>query len=626
MDENVQQERPVVIPLNADQVFEYLSPDMQNYIVVAKKFSKQHKHFYIGLEHLFAAFLSESTSVIRRYINMPKLNWKKKVNDFLQKAYSPMIAKDHWVGYLVTPRMQSVWRASIESTRFKDVSEVRESNVLLAMLGNPESIVSKWIERENYGFCGGEDIRTYMANDLAFDMGSVISVGPHNSDEAIEAKNQKNESKKTVTANPFKILTQNLSISDLFKKKDRAPASTADSFEDSWEQPEVSADLMQTTPPEQDMTVEQPYYEEQPMPQALQEDPQSLSAETSEEVVTPSVSGTRTIKVGDQFIYVDQELMDRGIPESFLNQLVTLSEKYGAIPERLPLKGKKVNFEELLRAELTDDEYDVVLKDISTIIRVDTSRSPFRRGSGRLRPETGAKAVAAKKKEQEGKDTSVLQLSSEEMSSAIDDVASLSVDDESSEEEIVRVELSAETLGISDAEQSDAGDIEQTAETAAELEADADSVEEAKQEAVADDSKEKKSEPEPEERPKETAKISQADLPAALVQPSQKRSRVGKTLIAEFGGVAIKQVNPLQSVDVSEFNDFILLTGIKDRIDIAELLSSSEGNYLNCNSEVLQSGFLWSDISDCTFEHIVKATERTSHIRFDTVPVVLSKK
>ena len=89
----------VSVPRELKDVFKGVSAEVQTYLNTAQKFSKQQKHFYIGVEHLFAAFLSEHKSLIRRILSDDKSNWKKRVQDLLMKAYNPSKKNTTMAGY-----------------------------------------------------------------------------------------------------------------------------------------------------------------------------------------------------------------------------------------------------------------------------------------------------------------------------------------------------------------------------------------------------------------------------------------------------------------------------------------------------------------------------------------------
>lgn len=641
MEDNEQIEVTVVSPVSVDQFFEYLAPDMQNYLVIAKKYSKQFKHYFIGVEHFFAAFLFENSSMIRRFINQPKLNWKKKINDFLQKTYAPLPnAKIPWPGYLVTPRMQMIWKAAVDLTRFKDVSEVKEAHVLMAMMSDSKTIASQWVEKENYWIHNGEEILSYISNELNIEVSAVVAMPPE-SGAAYAAQPEAKEEKKSGFVNPFKIISKGTSIGDLFKKKAPKPVEEI-SYDEGWgdepsaapemmETQEVSSNLPEQQPPQEDikeivskeMITEEPQPPSEPepvifgeniLPDDEKEPPSTIETESitqapeeepEPEEITPSVSGTKSIKVGEQIIYVDGGLIGSGIPENILNRLAEISEQYGALPEKFPLKGVRVTFEGFLGSGLTEDDCESVIKEITDFMKVDISRSQIKRvtGSGRLRPEVGSRVLGAStpetgpSKDSSDLGNSSLKLSSEEISSAIDDADSLSIDDDNSEEvegAIVKVELSTDS--------SDSNNLQEKGKSEGE-------------------SKGKVEEAHGSEKQDDSAKPAEATLADA-----SKRKVLPKTLLGEFGVTSLPSIPTIELPNVLNFTDFTLQTGIKDRIEISELLTASGSCYTKCDIDISCGSFQWSDISDYTFEHIVKSGERTNQVTFDSYNVVIGNK
>ena len=136
-------------PLDSGEVFSELCPSMREYLESAKKLSKQHKHFFLGQEHFLAAFLLNSNSVIRKYIDQPKWNAKKKVQSLLQKAYPQAKNGAKWNGFIVTPRMQDTWSDAIQLTQFGEPTDVHEVHILDSMFTKINRPIKKWLQSEN---------------------------------------------------------------------------------------------------------------------------------------------------------------------------------------------------------------------------------------------------------------------------------------------------------------------------------------------------------------------------------------------------------------------------------------------------------------------------------------------
>ena len=413
-------------PKVADAFFTDLCPSMKEYYETAKKLSKQNKHYFIGQEHFLAAFLLDSNSVMRRYINQPRWNAKKKVNLLMQKAYPPHKSKCNWfeqAGFVVTPRMQDTWSAALEHTQFNDPSEIHEIQLLNEIFASCNYTIIDWMNSESIYNESAINIFLETENEAYRNM--VESKG-----DLKEQPSPKPQEKLNV--NPFNILTQ------LFKGKDKPLDAKDDYLNDEddrnhtinyvddfdmshelgklpkGEAPSVRAvDLAKLRKQdEEDLArltgesssdgsyssgsetgsyssgsetgsyssgsesgsysepapVQSAYVE--PEAPAYEPPPPPKKKEKKEE--------PRTINVGDQYVYTEDELLARGMPQEIFEGFFSLYDKFGPLPERIFFNKKKVYFEELIYKNLSHDEYKVVLEDLDSSIRAAVARSPFR--------------------------------------------------------------------------------------------------------------------------------------------------------------------------------------------------------------------------------------------------------
>ena len=404
-------------PKVADAFFTDLCPSMKEYYETAKKLSKQNKHYFIGQEHFLAAFLLDSNSVMRRYINQPRWNAKKKVNLLMQKAYPPHKSKCNWfeqAGFVVTPRMQDTWSAALEHTQFNDPSEIHEIQLLNEIFASCNYTIIDWMNSESIYNESAINIFLETENEAYRNM--VESKG-----DLKEQPSPKPQEKLNV--NPFNILTQ------LFKGKDKPLDAKDDYLNDEddrnhtinyvddfdmshelgklpkGEAPSVRAvDLAKLRKQdEEDLArltgesssdgsyssgsetgsyssgsesgsysepapVQSAYVE--PEAPAYEPPPPPKKKEKKEE--------PRTINVGDQYVYTEDELLARGMPQEIFEGFFSLYDKFGPLPERIFFNKKKVYFEELIYKKLSHDEYKVVLEDLYSSIRAAVARSPFR--------------------------------------------------------------------------------------------------------------------------------------------------------------------------------------------------------------------------------------------------------
>ncbi len=653
MDENSGRS-PVTGPQPADHVFTYLSADMQNYLAVAKKYSKQYKHFFLGIEHFFAAFLSENNSAIRRYINMDKTNWKKKINDLLVKSYSPSKTKTVWSGFFVTPRMQKVWNASVELTRFKEVSDVAEVHVLMAMLGDPQNLVCKWINNENLGTnYDGIDIRGFLTNEINTKMGTgggpynaipVIPVDkiekPKASPDTVEPESHKEDkdsaAKKNAAPNPFNIL-KGFSITELFKKKESGPSKGADDFsgyspteDEAAKEADTQSSVGEIPALFSDDTASDPPVKETSEPFTSSQDRElddeeefvrnlRMQEEAEEPVKHASASGTKSLTVGTKVLHINIT-PGRGISENILDKLEELVEKNGSLPERIPFRGKKIPFEEFLAMELTEAEYELIVKDIDAVSKIDKSKSPF--GKSALR--NAADAIKKSEQEEESspkKDEAPPKVIKLEKIELIKPKAEASL----VEPEPIKIEEEKTALTLSIDVQAETEIQEQAATVSP--------VGEKTKETFDDDDEEMSLE--------SVAEDIDTQITSALSADSSAKSSLGqnqtelagaaairkssyKPIVGALGASALKQITGIEKIDISSLSDFTLLTGINERLDLEALLSTS-GACFSIHKIYFQPNTHWPELSRVSVEYTEKVGEVANQVRMDSFPVVIGK-
>ena len=295
-------------PREVKEIFKNLSPDFHSYLVDAQKHSKFKKHNYVGVEHFLAAFLSDQKSVLRKILKNNKANWKKKVNDLLDKAFNPQKKGKLWEGYMVTPRIQRIWHDAIQMTQFKDSTEVKEAQFLLLMLEDEESFAFKWLQSEDY---------------------NVQRVIESIRDEALSGEGAKPEKKSADKEGEPENEEE-------AHEKSRAPARKP--VEEKKEAELSVAKLFGKT-------------DETPMPR-----PKPVGARESS--FAEKQAG---IKIGEREISI-QYLTERNLGERIINEIKGIAEALGAFPELLIIGQKEVTFDELIDMSLDDEAFMEVLE------------------------------------------------------------------------------------------------------------------------------------------------------------------------------------------------------------------------------------------------------------------------
>jgi|GEM_PF-1977326 len=330
----------ISVPREIKDVFKGVSAEIQSYLNSAQKFSKQQKHFYIGVEHLFAAFLSEQKSLMRRIIGDDKSNWKKRVQDLLMKAYNPSKRTQLWQGMLVTPRLQRIWDQAIQSTRFKDSTEVKEAHILAFMLKDKEGFPYRWLEGEDYR------IDDFMAriNQEAFPDGAGKDKAEKEEDlyEAPRAPERKapdrREPAEEKRPEPA-VQAPKMSLSDIFKK-DQEPSPAR-------EDTAAVKGLFSTSAVAREETI---------VMKGL-----FSSGSAKEEKKPPSRRDEGdSLKVGPDMISV-KSLVDRGVSPAGINRLKEMQKKHGVVPPMLMIGAREVPFDELIEMRLEEEAFLEVL-------------------------------------------------------------------------------------------------------------------------------------------------------------------------------------------------------------------------------------------------------------------------
>ncbi|MDQ7823475.1 MAG: Clp protease N-terminal domain-containing protein [Candidatus Eremiobacteraeota bacterium] len=309
-------------PRDSRDVFKNISPEMQNYLIIAQRFSKSQKHFYVGVEHFLAAFLSEQGSLIRRVIGGGKVNWKKKIQDLLIRAYNPAKKQQIWEGYLVTPRVQRIWEEAVERTRFKDSVDVKEAHILWVTLQDKEGFAYRWLISEDYAI---DDILNAVKQELGSDGGVPAEKDDKKDDEAKKKAPEPAELKAEVRAAPEKpapLTSKPISISDIFKigSEEKPPAS-----------PETT----------QELTVKPA------APWKVQHDPPSQRQEM--------------LQIGDRQMSI-KELKDKNLSDKIIGEINTVCKRYGKFPSVLKIGPREVPFDELVEMHLDDEAFMEVLE------------------------------------------------------------------------------------------------------------------------------------------------------------------------------------------------------------------------------------------------------------------------
>jgi hypothetical protein len=315
-------------PRDVKEIFRNISPGFQNYLVIAQRFSKTQKHFYVGVEHLFAAFLSESKSLIRKVLADEKTNWKKRVQEFLIKAYNPQKKQQIWEGYLVTPRVQRLWHEAIQSTRFKDTAEVNEGHVLLQFLNDQDCFPYRWLETEAYNV--DDLIRKITKEAFPDEAGADVEEeeappvetkkGKKPPKEVKDIKEVK-EDKKASPPPKIPELQKTISISELFKRDDEMQASMEDTIR-------LKADFLK------EMTAQR-----------------KAKAEAKEEFIQIGSS-----KVSTRY------LQEKGLGAAALAKMKEIADRSGKFPDMIMFESKEIAFDELLEMGLDDTSFCEILE------------------------------------------------------------------------------------------------------------------------------------------------------------------------------------------------------------------------------------------------------------------------
>ncbi|MHC9539102.1 MAG: Clp protease N-terminal domain-containing protein [Vulcanimicrobiota bacterium] len=312
----------VSVPRELKDVFKGVSAEVQTYLNTAQKFSKQQKHFYIGVEHLFAAFLSEHKSLMRRILSDDKSNWKKRVQDLLMKAYNPSKRTQLWQGILVTPRLQKIWEQAILSTRFKDSTEVKEAHILAFMLKDKESFPYRWLEGEDYRI----DDFISRINEEAFPDGAPKGKAEE-ADEIYEPPEKPDrktpEKKEPVVGIEPEPVAPKVNLATVFRKEQDVPAAR-----------------------EETVSLKGLF---------------SASHAPKEEKKPPSRRDEGdSLIIGPDMISI-KSLVERGVSPAGISRLKKMQEKCGTLPPLLMIGSREVPFEELIEMKLEEEAFLEVL-------------------------------------------------------------------------------------------------------------------------------------------------------------------------------------------------------------------------------------------------------------------------
>lgn len=317
----------VSVPRELKDVFKGVSAEVQAYLNTAQKFCKSQKHFYIGVEHLFAAFLSENKSLMRRILSDDKSNWKKRVQELLMKAYNPSKRTQLWQGILVTPRLQKIWEQAILSTRFKDSTEVKEAHILFFMLQDRESFPYRWLEGEDYRI----DDFISRINEEAFPDGAPRGKAEETEDiyqppdkpgrKAPDRKApEKKESEEDIKPEP---VAPKVNLATVFRKEQDVPASR-----------------------EETVSLKGLF---------------SAGHTLKEEKKPPSRRDEGdSLKIGPDLISI-KSLVERGVSPAGISRLRKMQEKCGKLPPLLMIGSREVPFEELIEMKLEEEAFLEVL-------------------------------------------------------------------------------------------------------------------------------------------------------------------------------------------------------------------------------------------------------------------------
>lgn len=309
-------------PRDVREVFKNLSPEIHGYLINAQKLSKSKKHFYIGIEHFLASFISEPKSLLRKILKNPKANWKKKANDLLDKAYNPAKKQKLWdVDLIVTPRMQRLWDEAVQMTPFKDPTEVKEAHFLLVLLEDEENFACKWLHNEDYNVSAlVVEIRS-QARDAG------IREDKKGEDEKEEEAPETEEKKaaggkpsrkaKAEEEKPHPQPEKPLSIDEIFKRTDAVQAVKGGSSARAGAKAESSSE----------------------------------DEDGAEEVIL----------VGRGKVTV-QSLRERRMGDRAIQEIIDISKSLGSFPETLLIGEKKVSFDELMDMSLDEDAFLEVLE------------------------------------------------------------------------------------------------------------------------------------------------------------------------------------------------------------------------------------------------------------------------
>ncbi len=350
-------------PLDSGEVFSELCPSMREYLESAKKLSKQHKHFFLGQEHFLAAFLLNSNSVIRKYIDQPKWNAKKKVQSLLQKAYPQAKNGAKWNGFIVTPRMQDTWSDAIQLTQFGEPTDVHEVHILDSMFTKINRPIKKWLQSENLD--DEKELMSFFEREL-----EEFKNSSH--EEDFVQKQPAKSSNPFAIFNIFKPKEKNIEIKvhDSYAKNNDSYEED-NSYDNSYSENNYDNNYNEPVPSE-DVSQQEASFEE-PIQQHIEP--------VQQEVKEKSVDKNRVLRVGDSYTYQESELVARGMPASIIDAFMQLADEYGPLPERILFNKRKIYFENLLYENLTLEEYQVVVSDLEDSIKAALSRSPFRSSS-----------------------------------------------------------------------------------------------------------------------------------------------------------------------------------------------------------------------------------------------------
>ncbi|MCQ2735933.1 MAG: Clp protease N-terminal domain-containing protein, partial [bacterium] len=353
-------------PQKADTFFKNLSPSMASFYNEAKKLSKKYEHFFIGQEHFLAAFFLNNNSVIRKYPRNPKWNAKKKIETLLKSSYAAQKNGCNWFkqnGFLVNPRMQDSWSEAVGRTKFKDSAEVHEIHVLYGIFERPNKPIVDWLEQE--GLYNEAAIKSFLEEEMK------------NQDKLVYEKGDVEEKPEKPKANPLGFLAK------LFSGGKDKPIEAESAFtaEDDEEDEARNASILYTD--EYDFKHDKnsivPHVPDPEPEYAPQSAPSDADVEPYiPQAPKPSKKKSRSLNIGNQFVYMEDELINRGMPQGIFDRFADLNDKLGSLPDKVPFNGKKIYFDDLLNKNLSESEYEDVVNAMSSSADAAASRSPFR--------------------------------------------------------------------------------------------------------------------------------------------------------------------------------------------------------------------------------------------------------